>query len=86
MRRFGTQRALHTFNRCAVTSEEGITIDEALILLAQMRERLRRLEPLRAIEPKKRVSSGCFGSTDLVEYEYANFDVKKARTGFGEIY
>lgn len=46
------RHALHAFNARTVIPEEGVTIDEALIRLAQMNGKLRRLERLRAVEPK----------------------------------
>lgn len=80
------RHALHAFNARTVISEEGITVDEALIQLAQMNGKLRRLERLRAVEPKKRLTSGYFGGKGLIEYEYANFDVKKACSDYEELY
>lgn len=80
------RHALHVFNAHAVISEEGITVDEALIQLAQMSGKLRRLERLRAAEPKKRLTSGYFGGKGLIEYEYANFDVKRALADYEELY
>lgn len=80
------RHALHAFNARTVIPEEGITVDEALIRLAQMNGKLRRLERLRAIDPKKRLTSGYFGSKGLIEYEYANFDVKKALSDYQELY
>ena len=71
------RHALHAFNAQTVIPEEGVTVDEALIVLAQMNSKLRRLERLRSVEPKKRLSSG---------YEYANFDVKKAFADYEELY
>lgn len=80
------RHALHAFNARTVIPEEGVSIDEALIRLAQMNGKLRRLERLRATEPKKRLSSGYFGNKGLIEYEYANFDVKQALSDYEELY
>lgn len=66
--------------------EEGAIVDEALILLAQMNGKLRRLERLCAVEPKKRLASGHFGNKGLIEYEYANFDVHKALSDYEKLY
>lgn len=71
------RHALHAFNAQTVIPEEGVTVDEALIVLAQMNSKLRRLERLRSVEPKKRLSSGYYSGKGIIEYEYANFDVKR---------
>ena len=80
------RHALHAFNARTEIPEEGITIDEALILLAQMNGKLRRLERLRAIDSKKRITSGYYGNKGLIEYEYANFDVKEALVDYEALY
>lgn len=76
----------HALNAQTVIPEEGVTVDEALIVLAQMNSKLRRLERLRSVEPKKRLSSGYYGGKGIIEYEYANFDVKKAFADYEELY
>lgn len=48
------RHALHLFNAQMMIPDEGTTVDEALIQLAQMNGRLRRLERLRDIEPTAR--------------------------------
>lgn len=80
------RHALHVFNAHTVISDEGITVDEALIQLAQMNGKLRRLERLREVEPKKRLESGMFGGKGMIEYEYANFETKEAFADYEVLY
>lgn len=80
------RHALHLFNAQTVIPDEDITVDEALIKLAQMNSKLRRLERLREIEPKTRLESGMFGGKGMIEYQYANFDTKEAFAGYEELY
>lgn len=80
------RHALHAFNAHTLIPEEGITVDEALIQLAQMNGKLRRLERLRTVEPKRRLASGFFGGKGLIEYEYANFDVQSAFADYEDLY
>lgn len=80
------RHALHVFNAHTLIPEEGITVDEALIQLAQMNGKLHRLERLCAVEPKKRLASGYFGGKGLIEYEYANFDVQSAFADYEDLY
>ena len=80
------RHALHLFNAQTVIPDVGITVDEALIKLAQMNSKLRRLERLREVEPKKRLESGMFGGKGMIEYRYANFDTKEAFADYEELY
>ena len=80
------RHALHLFNAQTVIPDEGITVDEALIKLAQMNSNLRRLERLREVEPKTRLESGMFGGKGMIEYQYANFDTKEAFADYEELY
>ena len=80
------RHALHLFNAQTVIPEEDITVDEALIQLAQMNGKLRRLERLREIEPKMRLDSGMFGGKGMIEYRYANFDTKEAFADYEALY
>ena len=72
------RHALHAFNATTIIPEEGITIDEALVLMAQLNNKLSRLERLRSNEAKKRCPTGVFRGNTIVEYEYANYDVAQA--------
>ena len=52
------RHALHRFNMQTVLPERGITIDEALILLAQLSGRKERLNGLASRQPKERLETG----------------------------
>ena len=52
--------ALHGFNMRAVLPTSGITIDEALILLAQLSTKKDRLSSLASRQPKERVRERYF--------------------------
>lgn len=70
------RHALHVFNATEVLPECGMTIDEALILLAQLNAEKSRLGTMRSRQPKERVS-GSFYRNETVEYCYANYDLDK---------
>ena len=74
--------ALHAFNVATVLPESNISIDEALVLLAQLSNERFRLSSLRSTLPKQRVSARYQQGTKVVEYCYANFDVKKAEADY----
>lgn len=77
------RNALHGFNMRAVLPTSGITIDEALILLAQLSAKKDRLNSLASRQPKERIRERYFGSgSGSIEYRYANYDVAKAEADY----
>lgn len=77
------RHALHLFNTQTVLPDRGITIDEALILLAQLSGRKDRLNALASRQPKARLSERYFGGgSGPVEYRYANYDVAQAEADY----
>jgi len=79
------RHALHAFNVVTVLPESGITIDEALVLMAQLNGEKRRLALMRSILPKRRVGADYYRANKVVEYEYANFDTAEAEADFQEV-
>ena len=77
--------ALHAFNVGTVLPESGITIDEALVFMAQLNGEKKRLSELRSNQSKQRVASRYFGSGNAVEYRYANYDIGCAERDFQEV-
>ena len=66
-----------------VLPERGITIDEALILLAQLSGRKDRLNALASRQPQERLGNRYFGSSSgPIEYRYANYDVAQAEADY----
>lgn len=77
------RHALHSFNMQTALPDRGITIDEALILLAQLSGRRDRLNELASRQPKARLNERYFGSGNgPVEYRYANYDVARAEADY----
>lgn len=74
------KHALNVFN--ATTKPDGVdmTIDELLVWLPQVRDRLRRLAVMLSEPEKERVSNS--GRTSIIEYEYANYDYDEVRLAF----
>ena len=77
-------------HRCANSETGGahaaqysITIDEVLILLAQLSGRKDRLNSLASRQPKERLGDRYFGSGNgPIEYRYANYDVAQAEADY----
>lgn len=77
------RHALHRFNMQTLLPNRGITIDEALILLAQLSGRKERLNSLASRQPKERLASRYLGGNGgPVEYRYANYDVAQAEEDY----
>ena len=73
----GLKHAINTFNLTTEVPGFGMTIDQMLVYIPQLNARKRRLERMRDRLPKERVS-GYGNSSNIIEYNYTNYDVKKA--------
>ncbi len=71
------KHALNVFNTTTILPL-GITIDQALVEMAQLNRKLPRLDTMRRMAPKRRLSGGFAARRDVAEYEYINYDPKKA--------
>lgn len=54
----------------------GLTIDQALVKLAQLNNRLGKYDNLASKQPKSRVSSY---NSQVIEYRYTNYDISAAK-------
>ena len=70
------KHALNVFNSTTLLPF-GITIDQALVEMAQLNRKLPRLDMMRRALPKKRLTGGYAARRDVAEYEYLNYDPKK---------
>ena len=77
------RHALHSFNLHTTLPDSDMTVDEALIVMAQLNNKRRRLDALRNIMPVQREKGRYTGN--LIEYKYANFDVAKAQEDFVKV-
>ena len=74
------KHALNLFN--ANTKPDGLdmTIDELLVWLPQVRDRLRKLAVMLGEPERARVTNS--GRTSIIEYEYANYDHAQVQRDF----
>lgn len=80
------RHALHRFNIETLLPNCGLTIDEALIALAQLSARRDRVNTLRSRQPKERLRDRYFGNgAGAVEYQYANYDVREAEQDYNAL-
>lgn len=77
------RHGLHQFNMVTVLPQCSLTIDEALIALAQLSVERDRVAELRARQPKVRLGERPVGAgVTTVEYRYANYDVQEAERDY----
>ena len=69
------KHALNSFNSTTLLSI-GITIDEALVEMAQLNKKLPRLDRMRKATAKTRVMGYNSSRRDIAEYEYLNYNIK----------
>lgn len=78
------RHAINVFNLNTVV--EGMTIDELLVCLPQLNERRQKLSVMAARLPRRRAEArlgGSFGAkSQIIDYEYANYDISAAEEEF----
>ena len=80
------RHALHAFNATYVLPDQGITIDEALVLMAQLNDEARRLDDLRSSLPMERETIlASFNRTDASLFRYANYDIEQAARDYDAV-
>lgn len=74
------KHAINVFNSTTLVEGFDMTIDELLVYLPQLNERVATLRPMASAQPKTRKETHPGGS--IIEYIYANYDVEQARKDF----
>ncbi len=76
------KHALNCFNTTTLVPGFDMTIDQMLVYLPQLTERLSKLSAMKDHLPKTRVSTGYGKSTAIIDYCYANFDIEAAAADY----
>lgn len=79
------RHAINIFNATTVLEGLDITIDEALVMMAQLNNIKNKLDCMRRRLPKERVNSMMARAKSYVEYEYANYDINKVKEDYQQI-
>lgn len=81
------RHAINIFNLNTVV--EGMTIDELLVYLPQLNERRQKLSVMAARLPRRRAEArlgGSYGAkSQIIDYEYANYDITAAEEEFRRV-
>ena len=80
------KHALNVMNTTRKLEHFDMTIDEALVYMAQLNKRMARLDTARRRLPKSRKVTSRYGeSTSLVEYVVANYDIDEVDAYYKEM-
>lgn len=77
------KHALNVFNSTTVVDGFDMTIDEVLVFLPQVTDRLRKLSIMLSKPAKSRAENT--GRTAIIEYEYLNYDLTKVQKDYDEL-
>ncbi|MBR2576239.1 MAG: hypothetical protein IKE40_02945 [Firmicutes bacterium] len=77
------KHAVNVFNTThELPGFDGVTVDQALIMLPQLKEDKDRLQNMAAQLPRNRIT---YRSSTLIEYKIANYDIEKANECYQEV-
>ena len=74
------KHGLNIFNSTTVLDEINITIDEALVKMAQLNQRKATLDVMRCRLEKERIAN--FGRSNVVEYTCINYDLAEIQAEY----
>ncbi len=70
------KHTLNVFNTITVIPEFEMTIDQMLIYLPQLTNRLEKLSRMKELLPKQREHALYNRTTAIIDYRYANYDIQ----------
>ncbi|MGN1339021.1 MAG: hypothetical protein ACI4WS_01895 [Oscillospiraceae bacterium] len=78
------KHAINRFNITHVVPGFDITVDQMLVLIPQLSEKKSKLSSMKSLLPKSRIFSRTSGS-NIIDYRYANYDIKKVESDYNEV-
>lgn len=78
------KHAINVFNTTTYLDPLGITIDEALVKMAQLNQRRLELDVMRKRLPKQRQTIP-YARTNIIEYQYVNYDIERVADDYSKI-
>lgn len=76
------KHAINVFNTTHTVPEFGMTVDEMLVWLPQITARKNKLAGMISKLPKERVESHFGRMTNVIDYNYLNYDLAKAKEDY----
>lgn len=80
------KHAINVFNSTQIIPEFDMTIDEMLVYLPQLSERICILAKMKNVMPKAREEGYGRSSSNIIDYRYANYDIKKVAADYAEMF
>jgi len=78
------KHAINLFNTTTYLETLGITIDEALVKMAQLNQRKLQLDIMRKRLPKERPAIA-YTRSNIIEYQYVNYDIDKVAADYNKL-
>lgn len=79
------KHAINCFNTSQTVGDTGMTIDQILVYIPQLSEMCRRLYDMQNRLPKQRTSVVGIGSNTVIDYQYTNYSVDKAKEDYKKV-
>jgi len=79
------KHAINCFNASQTVGDTGMTIDQVLVRIPQLTEMKSRLYYMQDRLPKQRTSVGGIGSNTVIDYQYTNYSVEKAKEDYTRV-
>lgn len=77
------RHAVNKFNTETIIPEIGLTIDQALVKMAQLNVIKNHLDTMRRRLPKSRYNA--YGSTNIIQYQCVNYDIEQVKMDYDRI-
>lgn len=77
------KHAINMFNTTTKLPEQGITIDEALILIPQLTKKRNKLNEMKSRLPRTRVNN--FRGSNIIDYEIVNYNISQVEEDYDAV-
>lgn len=77
------KHAINVFNTTTVLPEQGITIDEALILIPQLTKKRNKFNEMKSRLPRTRVNN--FHGSNIIDYEIVNYNISQVEEDYYDV-
>ncbi|MBR0139239.1 MAG: hypothetical protein IJM17_03010 [Firmicutes bacterium] len=78
------KHAINLFNATTKVPGTGMTVDELLVVMPLLSDRIRVLDGMRSTLPMVRERSYGSGTNATIDYRYTNYDIAKAEADYAE--
>ncbi len=78
------KHAINVFNATTEVPGTGMTVDELLVVMPMLSERIRVLDGMRSTLPMIRERTYGSGTSATIDYRYTNYDIAKAEADYAE--